>query len=409
MIPSFYYLLAGYRVLETDRDHAAALLELCRRHTLIYEDFRHTPDGGITLRFPRTAARRLQSLCAERGIPVTAVSEGGISRLWRWLARRAGLPVGLLLGVCLLTAAQSVVWDIRISGNECVSDKAIEQSLEACGLAVGTPLRGFEADRTENDVLMQDDRLAWISINRKGTVAYVEVREKVQRPPETPESPCNIVASMGGVIERIELEEGNVRVAAGQAVGVGDVLVSGLYDSLTQGIRMTSAKARVYARTTRIMTVEIPLTYEQKVYETAATLENRGRYCEKSLIFFGNHIKFSKKTGNPSGFCDTIEDERSWGLPIGKQFPITTRTVWYLPYEIVTASRTLAEAEELAYFELMRRIASIPGGAELLGKTVTVRHSEDALTLTCTLTCIEDIGEVRPILTSNQTNHRSHT
>ena len=78
-------------------------------------------------------------------------------------------------------------------------------------------------------------------------------------------------------------------------------------------------------------------------------------------------------------------------------FPISTRTVWYLPYRIVTASRTPAEAEELAYFELARRIAAIPGGAELIGKTVTVRHGERSLTLTCTLTCIEDIGAVRLI------------
>ena len=402
MIPSIHYLITGYRVLSADSDHAAALLELCRRHNLIYDDFCPAQDGGITLRFPLPAARRAEALCAARDIPVRTVKEGGLPRLTRKLLGRVGLVVGAILGVILLTVAQSVVWDIRISGNQTVSDRAIEDSLAACGFAVGTSLKHFEADKTENDVLMRDDRLAWISINRKGTVAYVEVREKVLRPPVESDSPCDIVASMGGVIQRVELEEGNVRVTAGQTVGKGDVLVSGIYDSMTMGIRLTAAKARVYARTTRMITVEIPMTYEQKIYKIDPETPYGETCQEKSLNFFGNHIKFSKKTGNMGVFCDTIESERSWGLSDGVGFPISTRTVWYIPYEMTAVTRTPAEAEALAHLELARRIAALPGGPELIAKSITVHHGEGVLTLTCTLTCIEDIGTIRPILVAEE-------
>jgi hypothetical protein len=92
-----------------------------------------------------------------------------------------------------------------------------------------------------------------------------------------------------------------------------------------------------------------------------------------------------------------MEDEKPWIRIGGVEFPISTRTVWYLPYEITAATRTYPEAEELAYFELARYIASLPGGATLLHKEVTVTHGEDALTLTCTLTAIEDIAAERPI------------
>ena len=139
------------------------------------------------------------------------------------------------------------------------------------------------------------------------------------------------------------------------------------------------------------------MTCTQKVYATAMDGGDGGVRCEKSVIFFENHIKFSKKTGNLGGFYDTIEEEASWGLFRGVGFPISTRTVWYVPYETVTVTRTPAEAEELAYFELATRIAALSGGAELLGKAVSVSHGEDTLTLTCILTCIEDIGARRPI------------
>ncbi len=401
MIPSIPYFFAGFHTLHVCRENAAGLLNICRVHEFIYEDFRNTEDGGISLRFPRPVARQVEALCREYGIPVTVCGEGGLPRLISRLTYRAGLVAGTVLGLLLLVVANSVIWDIRISGNEHLSNHAIRETLAACGFSVGTSLRGFEADKLENDVLLLDDRLAWISVNRKGTVAYVEVREKRPKPTAESDSPCDIVASIGGVVQWVELEEGNVRVSAGQIVGEGEVLVSGLYDSMQEGIRFTTAKAKVYARTTREIVVQIPLAYEQKVYQTEADFPD-GEVCqEKILNFFGNHIKFKKKTGNMAEFCDIIEDEKSWVLADGGGFPISVRTVWYIPYTVTTVTRTLAEAEELAYFELAKQISALPGGAELIGKTVTIHHGKDALTLTCILTCIEDIGRVRPIEIAN--------
>ena len=397
MLKGIFAFLPGYTVWRIPSPCTAAFLELCRSHGLLYDRFRHLPDGGISVRLTLYTAGKLKPLCVEAGIAPVEVARGGLPCLLLRLLRRPGLWVGGILGMILLLSAHSVLWDIRISGNETVSDSAILETLGAVGLTVGTPIRGLRADVTENKALLLDDRLAWISVNRKGTVAYVEVREAVTPPPAQGDEPCNLVAAMGGVIDHVESVSGNVRVAAGQIVGEGDLLISGLYDSATEGIRIVAARGRVFARTTRVFTTRIPLTYTQKTYATAAGDEKTEISMEKSIIFFGRHIKFSKKTGNIDRFCDTIEDEISWGLVDGVGFPISTRTVWYLPYEMTPATRTYAEAEELAYLELARYIASLPGGATLIGKTVTVRHGEDSLTLTCTLTAIEDIATERPI------------
>ena len=397
MIPTASHLLMGYRILGVEAACAVPLLELCRRYAIPYDDFRSTEDGGITLRFTRPAARRMEALCRTHGIPLTRLGEGGLPRLISRLLRRPGLLVGAALGLTLYLLASRVFWDVRISGNTTLSDHTVQASLAAGGLAVGTPIRGFEADVTENRVLLLDDRLAWVSVNRKGTVAYVEVREAVKSPAEEDTRPRDMVATRDGVIEYIELEEGNVRVKAGQTVRRGQVLVSGIYDSQQTGIRVESAKARVFARTTRVFSVEIPLYYEEKRYLTAEEGANLGEYCEKSLIFFGRHIKFSKKYGNLTGFYDIIENEKSWGLAGGVGFPLSTHTRQYLPYETITATRSYAEAEELAYFELAKYVAALPGGATLLSKTVTLHHGEESLTLTCTLSVIEDIAAERII------------
>ncbi|MBR6782899.1 MAG: sporulation protein YqfD [Clostridia bacterium] len=397
MIPSLSYLLLGHVTLSTDGDHAARLLEICRIRSIPYENFCNTEDGGISLRFTSRSARRVVSLCRDCDIPVSVSSKSGLPRLLRRILNRPGLLVGGILGFVLYLVAGSFFWDIRISGNTALSDAAVRRSLSSVGLSVGSPIPGFEADVTENQVLLLDDRLAWLSVNRKGTVAYVEVREAVKPPSAEPAPLRDMVAALGGVIEYVELESGNVRVKAGQTVSAGEVLVSGIYESLQTGIRVESASARVFARTTREFSVTIPLSYEEKRYLTAENGGDAEPLCEKSLLFFGRHIKFSKKSGNLTEFCDIMEEERSWGLVGGVGFPISTRTEWYLPYKTVSATRTYAEAEELAYFELARYIASLPGGATLTGKTVTVTRGTDFLLLNCTLTAIEDIATERVI------------
>ena len=400
MMHPLYYYAVGYSTLATDREHAATLLELCRRGAWVYSGFRNHPDGSISMTFPRRVFLSVQAEAEICGIPITVMGGGGLPDWVKRILKRPGLVIGCILGLCLYIAGTQVVWDIRISGNTTVSDRAIEDTLAACGFTVGTPLRGFRADVLENQVLLADDRLAWISVNRRGTVAYVEVREAIHTPPPESESPADLVAAIGGIIQRVELEEGNVRVSAGQTVSEGEVLVSGIYDSMTQGIRLTRARARVYARTTRELTVTVPLTYECKTYlfdENTALSEISQ---EKFLKFFKKSIKFSKKTGNEGVLYDIIEGERSIGPVSGVGFPISVRTVWYLPYAMTAATRTYDEAEELAYVELAQRISALPGGAELLSKTVTVTRTPDVLILQCTLTCVEDIGTVREIGTS---------
>lgn len=394
MIPSFPYFLVGYCTLSTDQCHAASLLELCRLHALSYRDFTTGVDGDVSFRLPSPVARRLRRLCQDREIPLRVSGEGGLPRLVGDLLRRPGLVAGGVLSLALYLLSQGLLWDVRIQGNQRVSDHAVRESLAACGLRVGMWLSELDTDVLENQVLLYDRRLAWLSINRKGTVAYVEVREAVTPPRPEETYPRDLVASRGGVIAHIELETGNVLVKAGQTVSEGQVLVSGLFDSERMGWRLVRAEARIFAKTVRDFSVTIPLRYSQKTYISAPEGKEGEAWQEKTVIFFGRHIKFSKKCRNLSDNCDIMIDERSWGSFGDVGFPISTRIVYHLPYEITPALRTYAQAEELAYLRLAEYISAIEGGT-LLEKTVTITRAEEFLTLSCRLSLLEDIGKER--------------
>ncbi len=390
MLTNFF---TGWKLLCVEAPLGVELLELCRAHGLPYDSLTPTPDGGLTLRMRAATAKTALSLCAHRGIPVCVVAEGGFPRMAKRMLCRPGLWVGGILAALLIFLSTAVVWDVRVEGNTTLSERAVEDALASCGFGVGSPLWGFRADELQNRVLMADKRLAWISVNMSGTVAYVEVRETVHPAPREDENaPVNVVASVGGQVTRVELTRGNLLVSAGQWVGEGDLLVSGVYDSLQTGIRVTHAKARVYARTMRHLTVEIPLSHEEKAYfhpDGAVPLE-------KSLIFFGKSIKFSNKTRNDGGFCDTIEGVYVPFAQFGVGFPISLRQTWLMPYAVVSQTYTYAEAEELAYLELSRQILALGDDVEILAKEITVTRAPDALLLSCDLTCIMDIAVEKP-------------
>ena len=383
------YWLTGYRTLWISAASAADFLELCRCRSYAYDGFTATQAGDIRLRMKLPTAKRAIKEAEACGIPVTVEGEKGVPFLCRRLFRRPGLWVGGLLAVALLAASSRFVWDVRVTGNQRITEKEVEETLRACGFGVGSYLGGFKADRTENRALMKNPDLAWISINMKGTVAYVEIRETETADGEADLTPANVVADTGGQIVHVELVRGNVTIHAGQWVDKGDLLISGLYDSQQVGIRHTHAEGRVYARVVEEITVAIPLTYTKKVYNT----EDTDILCEKSMIFFENHIKFSKKTFNSDGSCDIIKRVyvpfSEWGV----DFPISFVKEWYIPYTLTEEKRTYAEAEALAYLELAQRIGSIPGGAEVLSKTVTTTLGEDVYILNCTLECIRDIAK----------------
>ena len=387
------YFLVGYQNVCIAPEDTACFLELCRQKKLAYRDFRPMDDGSVALRMRTHTLRQALRLAEAQGISVTVTAEGGLPLYTRCLWRRPGLWVGVLVVVALMILSSRFVWDVRVTGNTAVSEREVEETLRACGFGVGSYLGNFKADRIENRVLMQNRDIAWISVNMRGTVAHVEIREAVHTPPQEDSTPANLIADIGGQIIRVEPLRGNVTVAAGEWVDKGDLLIGGVYGSETSGIRYTHAAGRVYARVVEEILIEIPLTYEKKVYDT----RKDAVFCEKSLIFFEKNIKFSKKTGNMGESCDIIKRVYVPFAQFEKDLPVSWVTEWYIPYQTVTATRTYAEAEELAYFQLSQRILSIPGGAEVLSKTITTTHGEDKYILSCTLECIRDIAKEQTV------------
>ncbi len=379
-----YYFIGNVKIF-ISYGQVSDLLNLCMYYCIPYSDF--TPcESGVTMRFRFTALKKLLREAEARGIELDIVEKKGLAAFLLRYRYRFGIVVGALLAAALIFLSQRFVWDIEVVGNESITSSEIRELLDGYGFSVGSYIPAINTDRIENKILIDTERISWISINIKGNIAEVQVREyDGAQKEEEATNPANLVAKRSGIVEEVRIYRGNVVVSAGQYVEEGDLLVSGLFDSERVGFRYTRAAGRVMARTTTEYFIEIPYEYEGYVYTGE-------EYYDKYLNFFDFSINISKNYGKEGSLYDKIDIVENCSLQGGVPTPIEIHTVRYLEYEEKALRRTEKEAEELAYFELSRQLGEAAEDGVIIRKTITPRINEDSFSLYCVVVMIEDIA-----------------
>ena len=380
------YFLCGYALVSVDLCDAAEFMNLCMLKNIPYADFKVCGDR-LCVKLRLAALKKLLAEAEKSDLKILVEKRGGVPIFFSKYKNRYGVFFGVLASLALIFLSQNIVWNVDVIGNENITACEVSAKLRDYGFGVGSYIPAVNTDKIENKMLIDYDAISWISINIKGTVATVEIREYREPYEEVSVRPANLVAAKSGLVEEVRIYKGNVLVSKGKYVEKGDLLVSGLYDSERVGFRFTRASGSVFAKTTTEYYVEIPYEYTKKEYTGE-------EYYEKYLNFFDFLIKISKNSRNDIVFYDKIDTVDSYCLPDGVQTPISVRTVRYIEYEEVNAYRTEEEAETLAYFELSRQLAEIADEAIIIRKQITPIVRDDSFALICRIVAIEDIALV---------------
>lgn len=381
--------LGGYKCFKVKREDAPELMNICMRFGYVYRES-HFEEGALFFKVSLAVSGRLKKKCEERQIELILVREYGIPAILSRYRHRYGVAAGILLFAAIIFFSGRVVWDIRVNGNDKLSEAQVISELRACGFSIGQVRSRVDTGALENRVMIYSEDIAWISVNIVGTVAEVEIREREVGEESEEYAASNIVAARDGEIERFEDTRGNIILNIGERVREGELIISGLYDSQTQGIRYTNARGRVYARTERQIDIEIPLKYDKKVYT--------GRvFTEKYLVFFEKEIKFYGNSGNSYPSCDTIDMVEYLDILSGGELPVGIRTVKYIEYEYKAAQRTEEQAAELGFYKLRCETSALSKEAELLRKNTHTEITDTAYLIKCRIECIEDIAKSKKI------------
>lgn len=384
-----YFFIGGCE-LQFDSKYKELFLNVSMCHRLIYRDLVVSDDKRkVHITCTLHTAQLFLSVCSRTEINIEVTKCFGLPFILKKYRKRYGLLVGMLLCVLLVFQSREYLWDIRVSGCINTAENEVVDILSSHGLRVGCKISSLDIDSVENTVLIESDQISWIAVNIKGNVAMVEIRESLPVPVPESNSPANLIAKCDGQIEDIFVNKGNTLIHTGQVVRKGDILVSGIYDSLPWGYRYTRANGIVTARTFHTLKVTVPLKYKKKVYSGESEIK-------KSIVFFTKEIKLYRNTRFLGATYDTIYNEDNiLRLPDGTRLPFEINKVTHVGYKYDDCIRSEIDAIDAAYLELDEKIDEIISeGATLLKKNITGYLCDDAYILDCELTLIENIAEI---------------
>lgn len=375
----------GFTRLACPLQDATALFEALRRSGISPKALQRV-EKTREIHFSCTMLSAKRLMREFPALPLRELRRGGLPEMGQRLLRRPGLLCGILLALLLTVSAHLFVWSVSVEGNDTVSTDALLSELSAAGLARGSFIPSVDHDAVVLSLRQQDSRIAYATVNLRGTVAHVQIRESNEKE-AAPTAPADLIATDDGVVVMPLVFAGECLVREGDVVRAGQTLVSGAIESEKHGIRVTRAAGQILARTTHVYTVTVPFAYEEKVYT------GRGGK-ELSLCFFDFQGIFFKTTGNIKGKYDIIQNKEWLTLSNGKQLPIGFALTQVAEYELRPTTRTALEAKALAEAELEAALAADSEGRILLTRTVEMQAGAEGLTLICTVVCEEDIARV---------------
>lgn len=340
------YLLFGYFYITIRKDSLLRATQQLLKHNI------SARIRDCTVVLPSALYKDIDRIL--EGVEYTKTPVLGLFGILISARRRYGVMLALAVVFALFLFLNSLVWDVRIEGCESGREDAIIAELESAGLSVGARWRRVNKDEVEARVLSESDEVSWLNINRRGTVAYVKVIDKVVHDIEKPPTGyANVVAERDCIIEQITVKRGFAVVKVGQSVRKGQLLISGVIPTELGG-GYCYAEGSVKGRYTDTISVSVPVGLVEREYTDT-------RIGAVKIKIFGFYINIFKNYGNSIDSCDIIEETRDFKIG-GKRIPVMldyTELHTFTEWERRLSAAELTErASDALYEKLLDRLSS---------------------------------------------------
>lgn len=375
--------LWGYRRIRVCAGDSEYVLECMRKRELSWSALDREADGSLSFVITEKEYKILAPILDKTGIKVYSVYGRGLPFVCRSHRNRVGLLVGLGLYFILIFLSTLFIWDVKVVSDTHTPHNVIISNLNTLGCYEGAFLPAIDFEDLCIDYLEEYKDFSWVSVNVRGSVAYVEIQEKdMQKREES--SPRNLVASHGGVIESYSVYEGRSQVQAGNVVKKGDLLVSGILENKEGAVRLCRARGRVVAAVDTVFTVEQPYTVKKQVYTGRSFSEQSIRFFNMTIPFFGDP--------SPEGIsCTSVTETDSAVLFEKIELPLSIEKEVFREYRVEELTYTEEEAEQAAKTLMRERFEAELTDAELISVETVGEHTDKGYTLTCKIKCRMDI------------------
>ena len=389
----YKFIKGTKRVCVVCSDVGKLLSECVRRHIHIW-DIRRKDIVTVEFTLYSSDFSNLESVGQKLGSEITVKKDKSL-KLWCIKYRhRKVFVAGFFVFVGIIFFLSSFITDITVTGNENISSEEIIAELEKVGFKNGMPRYNIDVKDIQLKFMLNYDKLSWIWIDIHGTNAIVSVHERISKPDiEDKNDYCNTVASTDALITELMPRYGKPMVKIGDVVRKGDVLISGMSETMTGEIRYMHADGIVKGRTW----YEIDGEYHHTRYDRYLTGKEQKRY---TFTAFGNAYPIFRKNETTFKLYEHSKNEQKLKI-FKKTLPISFTIDTYC--EIIENGVEISDAEviDTAVSVLGENLFnSLKDKKELtvIEKTHTYQTLDNGnIYVKVRFECSEDIAEYKPI------------
>lgn len=297
---------------------------------------------------------------------------------------RLGILIGMVCFIIVLSVLSKFVWVINIDGNTTISETYMRKVLSDNGLTVGMKLKDVKVYSIPRMTTLEIDKIAWMSVNMKGCVANVEIKEKAVKPSiDKEDSSYNIKAKKDGIILTVEAHNGNPVIKPGSGVSKGQLLVSGIVEDKNGGNMFVGANAVVMAQTEYTKNFTVKKQTEQFVFDDKINTRNE-------IVFLWWNIPFSFTRQPTKSFYSQFESRRVNQNDV-KQ-PIGYNRESMIAYNAENISYDKKTFDKLVNDRLRLYEIFDLGKCEKISPKLAVTDDKKQYNVECKYTCNEDIA-----------------
>lgn len=244
MFIKFYRILFGYLRVRFDGDFKERILSLCAQNGIVLWSTKlkgEKIETNISVR----EFKHLRTIVRGKGIKAHIVKKRGVPFVTNRYKRRYGILAGVIAFFLIIGLMSDYIWIIDVNGNNKITDKYILSACNSIGIKNGIRKDSIYPKIEREKLMLKLEGIAWASLNIEGSRLTVNVTETKEKDKET-EKFSNLKASADGVIKKIDIVSGTSVVKVGQAVMKGDLLVSGIIETV-DGTRFVKSKGEIIA------------------------------------------------------------------------------------------------------------------------------------------------------------------
>lgn len=220
--------IRGYYVITVEGIDTERFLNYLIRNKIYVYNVNRVSKTKIEFSINREDYKRLKDSYRSSKYDIKVKQRTGIPFLMKRIYSYRGMVICAIISLVVLMATSQFVTDVYVTVPEGIDKESVENELYVQGVKPGVYKKNINRKIVRDSIMSKFDKIAYVSINVKGTNILVNVTKKDEsRDSKENSNYCNVIASKDGIIEKVVARSGEAIVQEGDIVKKGDVLVNG--------------------------------------------------------------------------------------------------------------------------------------------------------------------------------------